>query len=119
MKRVSLDELREEDVRHNPEIKKKVMIRKGELPHLTNFSQARFKPGQTVPPHSHTDMTEIFLVQAGTGVMEVNGQEILLEPGVSVAVENNEVHMIRSSGTTDLILLYFGLRVDPLNPTDA
>lgn len=41
--------LPEESVSHNPEIKKKVMLRYGDLPHLTNFSQARFAPGQTAP----------------------------------------------------------------------
>ncbi|MEO0935016.1 MAG: cupin domain-containing protein, partial [Cyanobacteria bacterium J06641_2] len=39
MKFTSLDNLPQEAVSHNAEIKKKVMLRFGDLPHLTNFSQ--------------------------------------------------------------------------------
>jgi quercetin dioxygenase-like cupin family protein len=63
----SLKNLPEESVSHNPEIKKKVMLRFGDLPHLTNFSQARFAPGQTAPAHAHQDMCEVFFVEAGSG----------------------------------------------------
>ncbi|MEH1833799.1 MAG: cupin domain-containing protein [Nostoc sp.] len=63
--------LPEESVSHNPEIKKKVMLRLGDLPHLTNFSQARFAPGQTAPAHAHQDMCEVFFVEAGSGVIYV------------------------------------------------
>ena len=58
----SLNELPEEWVVHNHEIKKKVMLRFGDLPHLTNFSQARFAPGQTAAAHAHQDMCEVFFV---------------------------------------------------------
>lgn len=40
MKLTSLNELSIERVSHNPEIQKQVMLRSGDLPHLTNFSQA-------------------------------------------------------------------------------
>ncbi len=57
----SLNELPEQPVSHNPEIKKKVMLKLGDLPHLTNFSQARFAPGQSAPAHAHQDMSELTL----------------------------------------------------------
>lgn len=53
MKISTLSELAEESVSHNPEIKKKVMLRKGDLLHITNFSQAVFAPGQTAVIHPH------------------------------------------------------------------
>ncbi len=71
----SLKDLPEESVSHNAEIKKKVMLRFGDLPHLTNFSQARFAPGQTAPAHAHQDMCEVFFVEAGSGVIHINGAE--------------------------------------------
>lgn len=69
------EKLTEESVSHNPEIKKKVMLRFGDLPHLTNFSQARFAPGQTAPAHAHQDMCEVFFVEAGSGVIYIDSKE--------------------------------------------
>ncbi len=71
----SLKDLPEESVSHNPEIKKKVMLRFGDLPHLTNFSQARFAPGQSAPKHAHQDMCEVFFVESGSGVIYINAKE--------------------------------------------
>ncbi|GAA6623215.1 hypothetical protein NUACC26_090400 [Scytonema sp. NUACC26] len=68
----SLNDLPEEPVSHNPEIKKKVMLRLGDLPHLTNFSQSRFAPGQTSPAHAHYDMCEVFFVESGSGFIRVS-----------------------------------------------
>lgn len=84
----SLNELPEEWVVHNHEIKKKVMLRFGDLPHLTNFSQARFAPGQTAAAHAHQDMCEVFFVEAGAGVIHIDSEEYPLLPGNCVAVEN-------------------------------
>jgi quercetin dioxygenase-like cupin family protein len=112
MKHTELDRLPEESVSHNPAIKKKVMLRLGDLPHLTNFSQARFAPGQSAAAHAHSDMCEVFLVEAGTGQIAINGQAYLLTPGVCVAVEAGELHEVNNTGADELVLTYFGLRVE-------
>ncbi|WP_138504209.1 cupin domain-containing protein [Nostoc sp. PA-18-2419] len=111
----SLNNLPEEAVSHNPEIKKKVMLRYGDLPHLTNFSQARFAPGQTAPPHAHQDMCEVFFVEAGSGVIRIDGKEYPLLRGNCIAIELGEIHEIVNTGSTELVLTYFGLRVDKLD----
>jgi mannose-6-phosphate isomerase-like protein (cupin superfamily) len=108
----SLKDLPQESVSHNPEIKKKVMLRFGDLPHLTNFSQARFAPGQSAPGHAHQDMCEVFFVESGSGVIHIDGKENPLLPGICVAVEKGEVHEIVNTGSTELVLNYFGLRVE-------
>ncbi|MBF8278494.1 MAG: cupin protein [Candidatus Brocadiaceae bacterium] len=64
MKIISLLNLPEECVSHNPEIKRKVMLRNGEIPNLTSFFQAYIKSGQIIGAHVHKDMYEIFLVEA-------------------------------------------------------
>ncbi|MDF5711834.1 MAG: cupin domain-containing protein [Nostoc sp. S4] len=110
----SLNNLPEEAVSHNPEIKKKVMLRYGDLPHLTNFSQARFAPGQTAPPHAHQDMCEVFFVEVGSGVIHIDGKEYPLLPGNCVAIELGEIHEIVNTGSTELVLTYFGFRVEKL-----
>lgn len=116
MKQTTLSQIPEEAVSHNPAIKKKVMLRLGDLPHLTNFSQARFAPGQVASAHAHQDMCEVFFVESGMGMMQIDGQDYLLEPGVCIAVEAGEVHEVRNNGTEELVLTYFGLR-SPLNPS--
>jgi hypothetical protein len=65
MKITLLANLPEGQVSHNPEIKKKVMLGPGDVPHVTNFSQARFAPGQVASAHAHRDMYEVFFVESG------------------------------------------------------
>lgn len=113
MKITSLSTLPEEAVSHNPAIKKKVMLRLGDLPHLTNFSQACFAPGQIASAHSHTNMCEVFFVEAGEGTIWINTVPYPLHSGVCIAVEAGETHELCNTGTTELILTYFGLRVEP------
>jgi quercetin dioxygenase-like cupin family protein len=113
MKQVSLTDLPEEAVSHNPAIKKKVMLRLGELPHLTNFSQARFAPGQVAASHVHWDMCEVFFVESGTGTIRIDDRTYALLPGTCIAVEPGETHEVSNPGPTELVLTYFGLRVEP------
>lgn len=112
MKFTELNQLPTEPVSHNPAIQKKVMLRLGDLPHLTNFAQARFAPGQVAAAHSHQDMCEVFFVEAGIGVMQLDDRSYPLHAGVCIAVEPNETHEITNTGSEELVLTYFGLRVD-------
>jgi quercetin dioxygenase-like cupin family protein len=113
MKVTSLSTLPEQAVSHNPAIKKKVMLSLGELPHLTNFSQARFAPGQVASAHSHSNMCEVFFVEAGEGTIWIDDVPYSLQSGSCVAVDVGEKHEICNTGSTDLVLTYFGLRVEP------
>ncbi|MBD1850010.1 cupin domain-containing protein [Leptolyngbya sp. FACHB-711] len=112
MKHIHLDRTPKEPVSHNPAIQKQVMLRLGDLPHLTNFSQARFAPGQFAPAHAHANMCEVFFVESGSGEIEVNQQIYSLTAGACIAVEQGEVHEVRNTGSEELVLTYFGLRVE-------
>lgn len=112
MKIISLSELPEEGVSHNPDIKKKVMLRKGEVPVLTNFSQARFKPGQTAGAHSHKAMYEIFFIEEGRGIIRIEGKEYQVEKGFCIMVEPGESHNIINPDYSDLVVTYFGLKTE-------
>lgn len=92
-------------------IPKKVMLRAGEVPHLTNFSQAYLAPGQGAAAHIHRDMAEVFFVSEGTGKIEIDGQPFPLCPGTCVLIEPGERHEVRNTGKTQLVLTYFGLQV--------
>jgi quercetin dioxygenase-like cupin family protein len=109
MKRVALHEIREEGVSHDPEIKKQVLLRKGDLPHLTNFARSRLSPGQVSSAHYHADMYEVFFVESGSGLMRIDGHTEHLEPGICIAVGPREEHEITNTGACDLVLLYFGI----------
>ena len=112
MKIISLLDLPDERVSHNPEIKKKVMLRDGEIPNLTSFSQARLTSGQAVGSHAHKNMYEIFLVEAGNGIIRINDKEYLIEKGVCVVIEPGEVHDIINTVSQELVLTYFGLKAE-------
>ena len=109
VKIVSLADLPEGKVSHNPEIGKKVMLQKKDLPHVTGFSQATFGPGQVACAHAHEDMYEVFFVEAGAGVIRVDGDPYRLEPGTCVVVAPGEEHEVACSGPSDLVLTYFGV----------
>jgi quercetin dioxygenase-like cupin family protein len=109
MKKVSLRELRCEGVSHDPQITKQVMLRRGDLPHLTAFSRAILAPGQTARAHEHQDMFEVFYVEAGTGVMTIDNAPHPFERGVCVVIEPGERHEITNNGRDELVLLYFGV----------
>lgn len=109
MKQAALTELPIESVSHNRAIQKQVMLRAGDLPHLTNFSQARFAPGQVAAAHQHSNMYEVFFVEAGQGTIAIDGIPHPLLPGVCVAVEPGETHEVSNTGDAELVLTYFGL----------
>ena len=111
MKITNLQDLPEQEVSHNREIKKKVMLTGGDLPHLTNFSQAVFAPGQIASSHFHQDMCEVFFVISGEGKICVDDRDYALTPGVCIAVSVGETHEITNNGSKDLILAYFGLKI--------
>ena len=110
MKITNLDRVKAKEVSHNPEIKKKVMLSMGDLPHLTNFSQAIFAPGQIATNHYHRDMCEVFFVESGEGKICVDGREFALTPGTCIAIEINEEHEITNTGESNLIITYFGIK---------
>ncbi|HEY0003237.1 MAG TPA: cupin domain-containing protein [Pyrinomonadaceae bacterium] len=111
MKIISLADLPEEGVTHNPEIKKRVLLRRGDVAHLTNFTRSELLPGQAASAHSHRDMFEVFFVQSGEGLMRVDDKEYGIEAGVCVTVEPGESHEILNTGAARLVLLYFGIEV--------
>jgi len=109
MKIVDLEKLPYQPVSHNPEIKKRVMIAINELPHLTNFSQAIFTPGQVAIAHAHETMYEIFYIDSGEGLIRINGQEYSVQKGSCLVVEPGETHEIINNSSRDLIINVIGL----------
>lgn len=109
MKYVDLDSVAEEGVSHNPMIRKKTLLRDGDFPPLITLAQAYFPPGKSAAVHRHPDMVEVFLVEQGRGMMQVEGRKYPLAPGVCVAVAPGEGHQVENPGPGELVLTYFGV----------
>jgi mannose-6-phosphate isomerase-like protein (cupin superfamily) len=111
----SLDSTPELEVSHNPKIKKHELLSRGEIDQVTIFSRAIFPPGETASSHSHADMTEVFYLESGQGVISVNEKLITLKAGTCVVVEPKENHALKNIGSTDMVVLYFGIKIQPEN----
>jgi mannose-6-phosphate isomerase-like protein (cupin superfamily) len=85
------------------------MLRRGDVPHLMTFARATFLPRQGVRAHAHGNMSEVFFVERGEGLLRVGGAEQPLAPGVCVAVLPDEEHEVFNDGRDELVLLYFGV----------
>jgi quercetin dioxygenase-like cupin family protein len=109
MKKLEIDALPDEGVSHDVRIRKRVALRKGEIPHVMQFARAAFRPGQVARAHAHADMWEVFLCNAGRGRITVDGQPQRLKPGCFVVVEPGEVHEVENDGDTDLVLDVLGI----------
>ena len=83
----------------------------GEIDNVTNFSLAIFPPGEIAHAHSHSDMTEVFFIKSGTGVITVNEKSIILNEGMCVTVEPNEMHELKNTGSTNMVVVYFGIEI--------
>ena len=106
---VHTKELPEVGVSHNPDIKKKVFIGKGEIPNLMMFGEATFKPGQSVDTHSHDTMYEVFHIQSGTAVFVVNDNRMEVIAGDCITIEPGEKHRQMNESDQDVTWLYFGI----------
>ncbi len=109
MKLIKINELPETGVSHNPKIRKRVLVENGELNGITYFSKSVFPPGEKAGSHLHNDMAEVFTCESGCGEIRVNEVGYVFAAGTTVVVEAGEVHEIINSGSTDLVVSYFGV----------
>jgi mannose-6-phosphate isomerase-like protein (cupin superfamily) len=99
----------EEPVSHDASIRKRVLLRRGDVPGLTQLAQARFAPGQVASLHAHADMHEVFLVDSGVARFTIDGIAHRLEPGACIAIAPGERHEVANDGDIELVLTYFGI----------
>lgn len=109
MKVTSLSAATPEPVSHDAAILKRVLLRRGDVPRLTQYARARFAPGQTAAAHAHADMHEVFLVESGLARFTVDGVARELAPGGCIAIAPGEHHEVANIGEEELVLTYFGI----------
>jgi quercetin dioxygenase-like cupin family protein len=112
MKAVNIIDIIETGVSHNPEIRKKVIIERGEIPQLMTFGQATFKPGQSVETHAHETMYEVFYILSGKASFIIEGEEIIATEGTTVVIDAKEMHSQSNPYSEDVVWVYFGIAVD-------
>lgn len=98
-----------EPVSHQPEIRKRVVCRPGEVAGLNQLAQARFAPGQVAASHAHPDLVEVFLVTSGTLTAVVDDRISPLPAGAVLVVEPHERHELRNDTSEEVLVTYFSL----------
>ncbi len=93
MKLVRISELPLEPVSHDPELKKRVLLR--EVGTLEALSHIVLPKGSRASLHSHRDLYEVFYIIRGRIVFVVEGRECELGAGTVLAIEPGEEHEIR------------------------
>jgi mannose-6-phosphate isomerase-like protein (cupin superfamily) len=109
MKLIKISEIPETGVSHNARVRKREMLYDGEVGPITNYARAVFPPGEHAVAHHHEDMTEVFTVESGCGEIRIDDVAYVFSAGVTVVVEPGEVHEIINTGTSELIITYFGV----------
>lgn len=93
MKIYTLESTPDVPVRHNPELKKKVLVPEG-VSCLRHISHIILRPGDTAFIHSHPEHSEVFYCIRGEAVFGVNNKPVVLKAGSCLIVEPDEVHSI-------------------------
>ena len=104
-----LKSLPDEPVHGTDTIMKRVMLRAGQVGSISQFAQASFPPGGEVKAHVHDDMSEVYLVERGRGLLKVDSKELSIEAGSCVTVHPGERHSLRNTGDGPLVITYFGV----------
>ena len=70
-----------------------------------SLAEARLEPGRSTQEHFHRVTEEIYYITHGQGLMRIEGEERVVNPGDSIAIPPGKRHTIRNSGTETLRLL--------------
>lgn len=97
---------------HEGNILKKVLVKKGEIPHLMMFSSATFKPKQKVEAHKHDTMYEVFYIQQGKAEFIIDDKKIIVSAGDCITIEPEEIHSQSNPFEEEVTWLYFGIATD-------
>lgn len=91
---------------------KRVLVRDGVLPDVTQVAVAGIPADGVVEPHSHATMYEVFFVLEGDAVYVIEGNEHKVEPGDLVVVPPGAIHSVRV-GRQPHRVFYWGIATGP------
>jgi mannose-6-phosphate isomerase-like protein (cupin superfamily) len=70
-----------------------------------SLARARVEPGVTTQLHALAGTREIYIVEAGNGLVEVDGRSAAVGPGDRVDIPAGAPQRITNTGETDLVFL--------------
>jgi mannose-6-phosphate isomerase-like protein (cupin superfamily) len=69
-------------------------------------------PGASIGPHVHNGVEEVYLVIAGEGGTDVNGESAPLKKGDAIPIRVKDVHAFANTGSTDLEFIVYGVALE-------
>lgn len=64
-----------------------------------------YEPGETMTPHKHSNLDEIFYVVSGKGIITINGNDILIKENDVMLSPHEEIHGFTNNGDKKLVIL--------------
>jgi len=61
-------------------------------------------PGSTIGKHAHEGDDEVYIITAGRGMMEVDGETLPVGPGAAVLTVSGSRHALRNTGSEEMTL---------------
>lgn len=72
---------------------------------LLDFRISCYQPMAHAEAHSHKRQEQIYHVLDGEGLMEIDGEQVVVRPNMTIFLPPGVHHAIHNSGTVDLIFL--------------
>ncbi|AGF58763.1 mannose-6-phosphate isomerase-like protein (cupin superfamily) [Clostridium saccharoperbutylacetonicum] len=82
-------------------IKRKALFTEGTMDSGILF----YEPGETMVPHKHPDLDEIFYVISGKGIININGKDFLIKEKDVMLSPHEESHGFTNNGDKNLVIL--------------
>jgi len=67
------------------------------------FAEITLNPGSSIGYHQHDTETEYYFIISGTGTVNDDGKEVIVNKGDSVITGNGASHSIKNTGSVPLI----------------
>lgn len=64
-----------------------------------------YEPGETMTPHKHSNLDEIFYVVSGKGIINIDGEDIAIKENDVMLSQHDESHGFTNNGDVKLVIL--------------
>lgn len=81
------------------------VVRDNEILKNLTLSSTTLKPTCSTTGHSHGGVEEYYFFMEGSGVMEVNDENLLVGKGDIVPVQDGDFHRVRNYGLKNLVFI--------------
>ncbi|MFC1653865.1 cupin domain-containing protein [Patescibacteria group bacterium] len=107
MKHINISDLPDIPTSHNKNMLKKVIAKRGDIPHMPQIGRVTIKSGDVAENHSHPDMYEVFYIEKGQGNLKLDGKDKTFKAGEVLIIEPGEEHEFSNNSKEDVVMYYF------------